>query len=57
MGNTELYISQMPQYTRLDVGIRFLRGHAFDWFKVTNQVEQIYENSPEEWFPSAQSTS
>ncbi len=41
IGHMNLYVAKVPDDQKLSVAVSFLGGHAFDWFKVVNQVEKV----------------
>ncbi len=41
MGHMDLCVAQLPDDQKLSVAVSFLRGHAFDRFKVVNQIDQV----------------
>lgn len=41
IGLMDLYVSTVPENMKLNVAVSFLSGHAYDWFKVIENVDNI----------------
>ena len=41
IGHMDLYVSTVPDSMKLKVAVSFLSGHAYDWFKVIENVDNV----------------